>query len=157
MRWWFCRAHRFSSTPLRRNCQIRTGHLRLPPTPLVNLTVFGHVRFRLRETCFFTVHFLFFCNVFVAEFCSGASKKYWKHEKLQWCLKKVLMWGGWDMAERWKHTKSQMHVHFLPQCTWQKTWTCYFLFFMTHQNMRSRPREITGSASATTPHQKSSN
>ena len=30
-------------------------------------------------------------------------------------------------------------------------------FFMTHQNLRSRLREITGFASATTPHQKSSN
>ena len=30
-------------------------------------------------------------------------------------------------------------------------------FFMTHQNQRFRLREITGFASATTPHQKSSN
>ena len=60
-------------------------------TPLANLTVLGHVRFRLRETCFFTCHVHFFCNGFVAEFCSGVSKKYRKNEKLQWCLKKVLM------------------------------------------------------------------
>ena len=107
--------------------------------PLVILTVFGHVCFRLRETWISSLHFHDFCNVFLAEFCSSASKKYTKYGKLQWCLKKAFMWGGWDMAETWKHTKIQIHVHFLTQCTWQKSWKFQFLLFRDTSKSRFSP------------------
>ena len=126
--------------------------------PLVNLTVFGHVRFRLRETWIFILHFHYFCNVFLAGFCSGASEKYRKYEKLQWCLKKVCRWGGWDMAERWKHTQKRKFMFISsPSASDKKHGNVTSRIFVTHRNLHSRLRETTGFASATTPPQKSSN
>ena len=149
MRWWFCLTHLISSTPLRRNSQIQTGYLQ--SRQFLAICVFAYAK---RE---FSVYiFIIFVTCFWpssavvpqkstqnVENCSDASKKPSCEED-----------GIWQKRENTQKYKFMFISS--PSARDKNLENFSSCFFVTHQNLASRLREITGFTSAQIPPQKSS-